>query len=78
MALVKGQATADPVTGLAGRIYTAWTASPNSGFSSPLTAPQRAMVAAQCQAIADAVVDEIQTNGVAVGVTGGAANVPLA
>ena len=63
MALVIGQAHTDPVSGLAGRIYTAWTGAPDSGLSSPLTPAQRAMVAAQCEAIATAVVQELQANG---------------
>lgn len=56
----------DPVTGLAGRIYTAWRTNPAAGFSNPLAPAQRAMVAAQCEAIAQAIVAEITANGQAV------------
>lgn len=62
MAMVVGQAHTDPVSGLAGRIYTAWTSAGDSGLSSPFTATQRAMFAAQCEAIATAVIAEIQAN----------------
>lgn len=62
MAMVVGQAHTDPVTGLSGRIYTAWTGAGDSGLSSPLSSAQRAMVASQCEAIATAVIAEIQAN----------------
>jgi hypothetical protein len=62
MALVVGQAHTDPVTGLAGRIYTNWTGAADAGLSIPLSVDQRKMFAAQCEAIAKAVVDEIQAN----------------
>ena len=47
-------------------IKTLWTANPNSGLSNPLTAGQSAMLTALCDAIAQALVTEITTNGTVV------------
>lgn len=68
MALERGQASVDPVTGLAGRIYTAWTGDPDAGFLKDEDAPAevlataRKCIAATCEAIAKAVIDEITAN----------------
>lgn len=65
MAMIVGQAHADPVTGMAGRIYTAITAAGDNGFSNTATTPgsaARNSLASFCEAIATAVVAEIQAN----------------
>lgn len=66
MALVKGQALTNPVTGLAGRIYTNYMANSDAGLAAGATAEgsaARKALAALCQAVADAVIDELQANG---------------
>lgn len=51
--------------GLSKRIYDAWTgAGASSGLSAPLTDAQKDTVRAIAYAVAQAVVDEIQSNGV--------------
>lgn len=62
MAMSVGQAHTDPVSGLAGRIWTALLAASDSGLSSPLTANQRNALAAMCEAIAAGVIAELQAN----------------
>jgi hypothetical protein len=49
-------------TRLSTAIYNAWTGNSASGFSSPLTPAQQAIIKAQCDAIAQSVVTEITTN----------------
>jgi len=65
MALVKGQALVDPVTGLAGRIYTKMVSNPDAGLAAGATtvgSAARKALAAICQAFGDSVIDEIQAN----------------
>lgn len=62
------------ISGLSTRIYNNWTGNSNAGFSSPLSTAQQANIKALCDAVAQAIVDEIHANaavtvtGVAVGV----------
>ncbi len=49
---------------LSADIMNRWTGDPNCGFSSPLSAPQTAMLQALADAVAAAVVSHIQTAAV--------------
>ena len=63
MALTVGQAHTDPVSGMAGRIYTALSGASDGGLA-PMTVgtAARNSLAAICEAIATGVVAEIQAN----------------
>lgn len=63
---------------LSASIKSLWLANPASGLSSPLTAAQDAMIKAQCDAIATAVVLELTANGQVVTITPGATAGPAA
>lgn len=71
-------------TRLSAAIYTLWTTNGSSGLSSPLSTAQQAIIRAQCDAIAQAVITEFVTNavvatadvGTATGAMGGGPGVP--
>lgn len=69
MAMTVGQAHSDPVTGMAGRIYTALTGAGDSGLAAAATTPgssARNALASMCEAIAAAVIAEIQASATVV------------
>ena len=62
MAITAGDSAC--TTGLSGAIYSAWSGDAANGFSSPLSAPQLAMVKAQCYRWAVAIANAHNADGV--------------
>lgn len=67
-----GQCAVDPVTGIAGAIYTAWTGDANNGLAAAALvsgSPLRALLAAQIQSIAASIETAGNVNGHSLGTT---------
>lgn len=68
MAMLVGQCLTGANTGLAGRIMDRWLAKPNHGFGAGVTnvatlpSAYRPALAAMCEGIAQAIIDEITAN----------------